>query len=244
MRNIKVLTVATITASAAFGGTAWAQVPFQVASPANGSSVRETVRMTIPRSSLGDAQYLTLTIDDVFRAGIDIPPYKPENPVRTPVVEGGERYVNLLWDTKQISKDPKIPESLRIVQDGQHSVEIAAYNAGGVRVGVKNLTLNVNNKGGLPSPASGIFLSYVLRPGDRTKYKQKTEVEYISDPQTTPQNGGGLRGGGQGRGGGGRGRGGFGGPPAGFGGPPTGFGGQGGPNDGGFAPPPSDRRGP
>ncbi len=245
MRNINFLTGAAVTvaASAALsGGAAWAQVPFQVASPANGSSVRETVRMAIPRSSLGDAQYLTLTIDGVFRAGIDIPSYK-KPPIRTAVVEGGERYVNLLWNTKDISKDPKIPENLRTVQDGAHAIEIAAYNAGGQRVGVQNLTLNVNNKGSLPSPASGILLSYSLRVGARDKYRQKTEVEYIADPQTNP----GAQGGGRNFNGGGGGGGFRGGPPAGFGGPPAGFGGGrgggrfggqgGGPNDGGYVPP-------
>lgn len=219
----------------ATGGVASAQVPFQVASPANGASVRETVRMAIPRSSLGDAQYLTLTIDGVFRAGIDIPSYKADKPIRTAVVEGGERYVNLLWNTKDISKDPKVPENLRTVQDGAHTIEIAAYNAGGQRVGVQNLTLNVNNKGQLPSPASGILLSYSLRVGSRDRYRQKTEVEYIADPQTNPgaQNGGGGRNFG----------GGIGGPPGGFGGfggrGGGRFGGQGGgPNDGGFVPRP------
>ncbi|MBC8143568.1 MAG: hypothetical protein H7Y38_19225, partial [Armatimonadetes bacterium] len=239
MRTINVLTGAAITV-AAMSGAAWAQVPFQVASPANGASVRETVRMAIPRSSLGDAQYLTLTIDGVFRAGIDIPTFKAEKPIRTTTVEGGERYVNLLWNTKEISKDPKVPENLRTVQDGPHSIEIAAYNAGGRQVGVQNLTLNVNNKGSLPSPASGILLSYALRVGARDKYRQKTEVEYIADPQTVPA----AQGGGRNFGGGGFNGGGLrGGPPAGFGGPPAGFGGGGrfggqggGPNDGSFVP--------
>ena len=231
-----VITVATVS------GAAWAQVPFQVVSPANGASVRETVRMQIPRSGLGEAKYLTLTIDGVFRAGIDIPRYKTPNPIRTDIVEGGERYVNVLWNTKAISKDPKVPEDQRSVSDGAHTLEIGAYDAGGKRIGVQTLTLNVNNKGQLPSPASGVLLSYALRVGDRAQYRQKTEVEYIGDPQTAPAPGGYIPGGGGFPGGGfpGGGRpGGFGGPPQGFGGgPPQGFGGggRGGPSGGGFVP--------
>ena len=224
---------------AAAHGAALAQVPFQVTSPANGASVRETVRMQIPRSSLGDAKYLTLTIDGAFRAGIDIPAYNKDKVIRTNAVEGAERYVNLLWNTKAISKDPKVAEDQRAVQDGPHIIEIGAYNASGRRMASKTLTLNVNNKGQLPSPASGILLSYAIRVGERTKYHQKTEVEYIADPQSAPTAQGttrffnGVPGAGQGGFGGAPQ--GFGGGPQGFGGPPQGFGG--GPNGGGgYAP--------
>lgn len=218
------LTVAIMAASA---GAAHAQVPFRVVSPANGASVRETVRIQIPRRALGDAQYLTLTVDGVFRAGIDVPAAGGK-PVRTPVVEGNANVVSLLWDTKSINKDPKIPEEQRSVQDGPHTLEIAAFNATGQRVGFQSLAVNVNNKGQLPAPSGGILLSYGLRVGERSKYRQQTEVEYIADPQTAaaaPPTGRFFNGvpgagaGGQGFGGG---------APSGSGGPPSGYGGYGG----------------
>ncbi|MBC7808823.1 MAG: hypothetical protein H7145_22040 [Akkermansiaceae bacterium] len=216
----KYLTVAIVATTAS---AAHAQVPFRITSPANGASVRETVRIQIPRSALEGAQYMTLTLDGAFRAGIDIPRVAKE-PVRTPAVEGNATTVSLLWDTKLINKDPKVPEEQRSVQDGPHTLEIAAFNASGQRVGLQTLTLNVNNKGQLPAPSGGILLSYGLRVGDRSKYRQKTEVEYIADPQTAPAAQGsnrffnGVPGAGAGQGS-------FGGPPAGFGGPPPGYGG-------------------
>ncbi|MBC8139024.1 MAG: hypothetical protein H8F28_24380, partial [Fibrella sp.] len=247
----KYLTVAIVATSAS---AAYAQVPFRIASPANGASVRETVRIQIPRSALGDAQYLTLTVDGTFRAGIDIPRVGAD-PVRTPAVEGNARVVSLLWDTKSINKDPKISDDQRSVQDGPHTLEIAAFNAGGQRVGLQTLTLNVNNKGQLPAPSGGVLLSYGLRVGDRSKYRQKTEVEYIADPQTAPAPQGsgrffnGVPGAGAGQGSFGGPQGGpppgFSGPPPGYGGPPPGFGGPGGrpgfggggPNGGAYTPP-------
>ncbi len=247
------------TAGAASAVSAGAQVPFRVTSPASGASVRETVRFQMSRRALGDAQYLTLTIDGDFRAGIDIPKVSAKGePIQTPNVESNGSVVSVLWDTKAISKDPKVVEDRRVVKDGPHTVEIAAYNAGGQRVGAQTLTINVNNKGQLASRSGGILLSYALRVGDRTKYHQQTSVEYITDPQTTapgqygggraPANGGQGFGGGQGFSGG---QGGYSGGQGGFqGGPPPGFqgggfqGGRGGgrgrggggPNIGGYTP--------
>ena len=50
-----------------------AQVAFQVAGPQNGATVRETVKIRIPRTALEGVKYLALGVDGKFRAGVMVP---------------------------------------------------------------------------------------------------------------------------------------------------------------------------
>ena len=50
-----------------------AQVAFQVAGPQNGATVRETVKIRIPRPALEGVKYLSLGVDGKFRAGVMVP---------------------------------------------------------------------------------------------------------------------------------------------------------------------------
>ncbi len=206
---------------------------FRVARPANGATVRETVRITIPRSSLDGAKYFSLSIDDKFRTALSVPSPPTGNKIfRSEMVEASSKNVAILWDTKAATSkgasiaDPNAdkntaPPAPQNVPDGQHTVEIIAHDASGKRVGRQVLTLNVNNQGNLAMPSDGIALNYRFQVGDQSQYQQITSLKYVGEappPQRErPNYGAGYRQGGGASGG-------FGGSPSGSGGPPSGYG--------------------
>jgi hypothetical protein len=235
-----------------------AQAPFRVYRPESGSRVRETVKIIMLRSALGDAKYMSLDIDGKFRAGLEIPPVDPKGKlVKSDMVISDSKAVAILWDTKgtarktadavEIGKEK--PESIAPpVEDGEHKVKIIIHDANGRTLGSQELRLTVSNQGGLAMPPGGIPLSYRFSRNDEGKLYQLTSVRYVGEPppQESVQRGrgyappgvgtvGGAFGGGFGggdedgfRGGGG--------PPPGYG-PPGGFGGGGRPGGFGGGPP-------
>lgn len=218
----RTLGAATLSLAAlALGQSAHAQTPFRVSRPENGATVRETVRIQIPRAALsspanGAVKFLTLNIDDNFRTGLLIPPIPTDGkPFRSEMIEATKSTVTILWDTKAATNrgamiaDPNadkntLPPAPQNVSDGQHTIQIVAHTADGKEVGEKTLTLNVNNQGGLAMPADGVPLDLRFQVGDQSKYQQTTSVRYIGEPpppqQTRPNYGAGYR---QGGGGGG-----------------------------------------
>lgn len=236
---------ATALALAAPGAAVRAQVPFRISRPENNATVRETVRIQVPRAALGgsgvgEAKYLSYTIDGRFRIAVAVPPV-PENnkTLRSNLLEWNNRTVNYLWDTKAVdpNPDPKLTEDDRIVKDGRHTIEVVALDGSGKRIGVQTITVNVSNRGGLAVPSGGVPLNYRFQIGDTSVYKQRTEVEYIGDRKAPVAGSGGFRstsrgargGGGGAMMGGGIGLPGEGGPPPDEGsGPPPGYAGPGG----------------
>lgn len=224
-----------------------AQVPFRIARPGNGANVRETVRITVPRAGLEGVQYLSLSIDGRFRSALGVPPARADGKVITSgdQLVASNKNVVLLWDTKAKDKaTPNLTEEQRVVNDGPHSLEITALDSKGKRVAQQTITVNVNNKGGLSIPSGGVPLNFRFQVGDDIRYRQTTDVKYITDTSTAPApttrrrgytppgaGQGGFPGAEDGMGGPPPGFGGpppgFGGPPPGFGGPPAGFGGGG-----------------
>ena len=251
--------LAMVTVSVALSApAAHAQIPFRLSSPQNGQSVRETVYFVMPRSTLGDwasggVRYIEFSLKRpgdatfLFKQAIGVPAPKTSGlAVRGENVASTNQNVAILWNTKGLDPNPKLSDAERVYNDGSYEVELVAHGAKGDRLGRQVLTLNLNNKGNLQIPSSGLNLAYSFSVGDKTKYQQVTTVNFISEP--APANTGGVNNGGgrsfgsgAGRGGGiSRGQGddgggfrGGGGPPGGFrggsSGPPGGFRGGGGP---------------
>jgi len=207
-------------------------VPFRLLRPENNATVRETVRVQIPRSALREVAYLSIFIDDRFRAGLEIPKVPVDKkPKQYGQIVATQDMITYLWDTKALDPTPNLNEEQRVVKDGPHIIEVVALNAGGQRIGAQKITLNVANRAGVAAPADGLPLIYKFRVGDQSRYNQRTEVEYISERQN--EAGVGRRGGRGGRGGGGRGGGG-GGYPGGSGGSGGGYPGGSGGSGGGY----------
>jgi hypothetical protein len=169
------------------GIPASAQVPFRIARPVNGATVRETVKIQIPRSALGEIKYLALTVDGKFRAGVAVPELSlTGKPVKTDTVLADASTVTLLWNTKAPVADPKNPQILEGVEDGTHSIKVIGYNASDRKVAEETLTLTISNRGQLAMPAQGISLSYGFRIGEQTLWKQKTDLEFKGERKSAP----------------------------------------------------------
>lgn len=194
---------------------AHAQSRFQIARPVNGASVRETVRIQMPRAGLGDpttggAKYISVEIDGRFREALAIPARDPKGKtVLAGNLQASDRTISYLWDTKVPDPSPEIlNEADRIVRDGSHVIQVTALDANGKRIGRQRITINVANAGNLRVPSGGIAFTYRFRIGDRTGYEQRTDLEYVGERTAQQQTrrrgytspGFGQRGGGGGRG--------------------------------------------
>ena len=184
---------ATAAVTALSAPMAQAQAPFRVSRPLTGAKVRETAHLQFSRASLGDAKYIQLFIDDVFRSAIAIPPSTRKIPsVHTEQVESNASTVSLLWNTKAIDNTPGIADDKRIITDGPHTVEVVGLDAAGHRIGKDALTLTVANRSGLLMPASGINMNYHFSVGDSTNYQERAEVNFILADNQNSQNSGGF----------------------------------------------------
>jgi len=212
-----------------------AQVPFRVLRPRNGATVREIVRIQVPRAAVGEAAYLSIFIDDRFRVGVEKPGTPATSkPQRRGDLEFTPSTITFLWDTKEPDPSPLIRnDAERLAKDGPHTIEVVALGSKGKIIGSQRITVNLANQSGLVAPASGIPLDYKFSVGDLVRYRQHTEVEYVGDRQEgSTTSGRGARGGRQG-GGGYPGGGGGGYPGGGSGGGYPGGGGSGYPGGGG-----------
>lgn len=227
-------------AALGLAGAAQAQVPFRISRPVNGATVRETVKIQIPRTSLSGVKYLALTVDGKFRAGVSVPAQTfTGKPVKTDTIYADASTVTLLWNTKAPVADPKNPSVLEGVEDGTHAIRVIAFGDGDRKLSEETLTLTVSNRGGLAMPGNGIGLSYAFRIGDQSLWRQTTTLEFLGERQAPPpgplNQGGGSgyasRGAGQG--------GGFGGSMGGDMESGSGFGGRGGKMGGGMSSGPS-----
>lgn len=224
-----------------------AQAPFQILKPENGARVRETVKIMLLRSALGDAKYMSLSIDGKFRAALEVPERRADGkPVKSDMLVSDDKVVTILWDTKGTNR--KTADAVEInkekpsviappVDDGTHTVQLILHDANGKHIGQRELSLIVSNKAGLAMPSGGVPLTYRFQRGDNSKFKQTTSVRYVGEVKEEPRGvGGGRRGRGYAPPGAGTfGGGGFGGgdldgggAPGGFSGPPGAFGGGGG----------------
>jgi hypothetical protein len=180
---------ATAAITAFSAPAAQAQAPFRVLRPATGAKVRETTRIQFSRAALGDAKYVQLFIDDVFRAAIAIPP-QSKKAVHTEQVEANGSNVSLLWNTKAIDNTPGLADDKRVITDGPHTIEVVGLDSAGRRIGKDTITLNVSNRSGLVMPSNGINMSYRFSVGDNSNYQERAEVNFIVADNQNPNGGG------------------------------------------------------
>lgn len=188
-----------------------AQVPFQILRPQNNATVRETVRIQVPRNAVPPDGYLAYTIDDRFRVALAVPPVPPRGTDRNEAMEWNADTISYLWDTKAIENDPKLSQEERVIKEGNHTIEVAAFDRSGKQVGSQKVTVTVGNQLGLTSAAEGVPLSYKFRVGDTIVHTQHTEVDFIGGRQASASSnrggrsssrgarGGGLQMGGEGQ---------------------------------------------
>src|SRR5947209_14920217 len=149
------LTVALIGLALA-GGTPARAAGLSLVRPHEGDTVRETVKVVVPRSSIPPNGFASLFIDGMFRVA-QAPPANSRKPL------------SFLWDTKATLTDTSLPAAQRTVQDGEHQVEVRTYTDDGRMAERAAINVKVANR--LPiQKGAPVYLGYKFRPGDATKY--------------------------------------------------------------------------
>lgn len=144
-------------------GVALAQSPFTIVRPADGSKVREKVRVLIPKGSIPDGGYVGIFVGGKFVEAL------------VPNLNG--KYHEYILDTKG-----------RRIPDGTVNIEAVLYvdfNDAPRIVDRSSVEVSVQNSASIPVPAQGFALRYRFRPGTETIYsiEQKIAVSTITEAQ-------------------------------------------------------------
>jgi len=158
MKRIIVLAIAVSVATCT-----WAQGTFTIRRPLDGSTVRETVNIRIPKNSIKDGAYIGVYVNGQFLEAA------------LPSIDG-EDYVYKL-DTQQ-----------RKIADGPAKIEIALFvdnNGKPTVVNRSSVNVTIDNHTSIKIPAAGIKLRYKFTPGAEKVYKFSftQEVSMISQAQ-------------------------------------------------------------
>lgn len=146
-------------------GLAIAQAPFTIVRPAEGSKVRENVRVLIPKKSIPQGGYIGVFLDGKF-VEATLPPLEKDYYVYT-------------LDTKG-RKLPDGPKNLELVL-------YVDYNENPRIVDKSSVNINIANKSSISVPAGGIKLRYTFQAGTQLVYMLQTKqsISTLSSVQNT-----------------------------------------------------------
>ena len=146
-------------------GAAFAQAPFTIVRPADGSKVREKVHVLIPKNSIPQGGYIGIFLNGKFVEAV------------TPPLSG--KYYDYVLDTKG-----------RKIADGKVNLEVVLYvdyNENPRIVDRSSVSVNVANSASIAIPANGFKLRYKFTPGTELIYnmEQRMAVSTISGTQNS-----------------------------------------------------------
>jgi hypothetical protein len=155
--------VAVAASAAALG-----QASFSIFRPAEGSKVREKVRILIPKGSIPPGGYIGVSLNDKFIEAT-VPP-----------LEG--RFHVYTLDTKG-----------RSIPDGNITISLKLYVEAGEVARIQDetkVTVNVANQANITVPADGLRLRYSFQPGAQTRYSltQRVATASMLASQASTQN--------------------------------------------------------
>lgn len=158
---IVLLTILSISA-------AFSESDIQIARPLDRSTVRETVNVMVPESSVPTGGFVGFSIDGTFRvAGVS-------------KSADGKCFV-YRWDTKATYKDPNAMD-VELPWDGEHKILVQAFNSSGEKDGKpKTIIVFVSNNASKLMPASGLKLRYRLKLGSTNymRFKYTLDIKKI-----------------------------------------------------------------
>lgn len=145
---------------------AYAQDSIRIGRPIDGSTVRETVSILVPVSTVPDGGFVVYSIDGRFRCA------------QSTKTSNGAYFV-YLWDTKVLDPNTDLPMSERKPRDGRHTIAAHACDASGNKVDDdKVITVYVKNHlTASDIPANGIRLRYVQKAGSANNYKFDCHID-------------------------------------------------------------------
>lgn len=144
-----------------------AQAPFTIVRPADGSRVREKVRVLIPKGSIPPGGYVGVFLNDKFLEAV-LPPLKG-------------KYYEYVLDTKGRG----LPDSEAGKPDKLELVLYAEANEKARVVDRSSVDLRISNYNNIPVPNKGLSLRYRFVPGQELVY-QMTQTVSVSQ-QTEAQ---------------------------------------------------------
>lgn len=93
------------------------EAPFTIRRPPDGATVREKVRVQIPRASIPEGGYIAFYIDGQFHVAV--------TPPAADRIKPGDLYT-FIWDTKKPMKVKGSPKPV-VPEDGEHTIEARLY---------------------------------------------------------------------------------------------------------------------
>jgi hypothetical protein len=167
------LSVCTLALGAAANmsvSRAQGQSPFTIRKPLDGSSVREKVRIEIPRASIGSGGFVAIYVDGKFALAL-----APQE------TEDGKPFT-YLWDTKSEK-----------ISDGEHAIRAVLFepsgNTGAAEKGSSEVKVNVANI--IHDGPSSLLLRYKYTEGVNRDYAREGKsfiVGGVSETGTTTSN--------------------------------------------------------
>lgn len=141
-----------------------AQSDIQISRPLDGATVRETVNILVPVSSVPAGGFISCSIDGHFKSASYEKSADNSNFVYR-------------WDTKETDPDTNLPMEQRLPHDGKRTITVQSYDKNGVKSGKgKQITVYVKNNASADMPASGLKLEYRYIPGAIAKYKFRNAI--------------------------------------------------------------------
>lgn len=149
-------TLLTLAAAAVL----WAQAPFTIVRPADGSKVREIVRVQIPKGSIPDNAFVGVYVGGKF--------------VEATILDLRGNFYEYRLDTKA-----------RKIPDGNVELKLVLFAETGTQpriVDSSSVTVNVSNVASIPIPDEGLLLRYKFVPSTELAYsiEQRTSISQIS----------------------------------------------------------------
>lgn len=118
-----------------------------IASPKDNASVRETVRVLVPKAAVPDEGFISVYVDGRFRAAVAPPPAPTvTDPKATPAAPAP--FITYEWDTKRAEGDSLMtpPQLAALTADGPHVLEVRSYDQHGAQVDSARVGVMVKNK--------------------------------------------------------------------------------------------------
>jgi len=157
--------IISLVAAALLATVIFAETEIQIARPLDGSTVRETVNILVPVSSVPDRGFISCMIDGWFRCAA------------AAKSADGQSFV-FRWDTKSRNPDPWVPKEAREPREGKHTITVQAYDGDGRKYGKpKQITVYVSNRADKFMPAGGLKLRYNHKVGHVSKYEFKYTLD-------------------------------------------------------------------
>ena len=170
MRFRHLLPLSSCVLAVAAGSASFAQSPFTIRRPADGSTVREKVTVQIPRASIKPGGFIALYIDDKFVVAV-------------PPLEDTTQPFVYTWDTKATG-----------VSDGEHALKAILYEpsagSGGqsaadyvAEKGASEVKLIVKNK--ITDGPRSLLLRYKYAEGQNLEYVRNARTVIVAGESTT-----------------------------------------------------------